>query len=155
MVLSTRATCHATRGLAAAAASLAAAVAGCGEPTAPPPLTPADVTGTYVLASLDGVALPAPFGEGTTIVADTTWYAADGTWRSITVSGVVGGGLVPRSVGRYSGLWRLDASRAILYEGSPSQNVGEVLEIPFTVRERGRALEWRGRSGVWRYVRVP
>ena len=144
------------RGPRAAGATVGLAVlAACGEPTAPPPLTPADVTGTYVLASLDGVAPPVPFGEGTTIVADTTWYAADGTWRSITVSGVVGGGLVPRNVGRYSGTWRLDASRTILYEGSPGQNVGEVFEIPLAVRERGRALEWRGRSGVWRYVRVP
>ena len=156
MVLSTRATCHATRGLAAAAASLAAAVAGCGEPTtSPPSLTPADVTGTYVLASLDGVAPPVPFGEGTTIVADTTRYAADGTWASVTVGGLAGGA-PPISSQRFSGTWALDAQARVIrirYDadrGPPTVSAYEVLA-------RGRMLQFvsPSTSKVWRYNRVP
>ena len=104
-----RAACWAT--VAAAAGALA--LAGCGDPTAP--LTPADVTGTYVLASKGGVVPPIPFGTGTTIVADTITFRTDSTWQSVEASGDIGAGLEPKRVRRFNGNWQLDSRRPVLY----------------------------------------
>ena len=136
--------------LATAAGALA--LAGCGDPTAP--LTPADVTGTYVLASVGGIVPPIPFGTGTTIVADTVRYSADSAWTSTTVSGLAGGGLTATGVGRWSGTWRLDPSRATLHRIQRVQ--GNDLVTVYRVQPRGRVLESTDVSGqVWRYMRAP
>ena len=142
---------RAARWATGAAAAGALALAGCGDPTAP--LTPADVTGTYVLASKGGVVPPIPFGTGSTVVADTTHFRADNTWESIEVSGDVGAGLTPKRVRRFSGTWRIDAGRGILYRRTP--NAGALIESSYVVRDRGRTLEYAEPGGVWRYARVP
>lgn len=133
-------------------AAAAAALAGCSDPTAP--VTAADVTGTYVLVSIDRVVPPIPFGAGTTIVADSVTYSADSTWREVEVSGVEGGGLTPTDVARFSGTWWLDGSRRVLYR---REGLAPTLPpTPHTVRDRGRVLEISPRAGsLWRYVGVP
>lgn len=136
----------------AAWTAVGATLVGCGDPTAP--VSAADVTGTYVLVSIDGVVPPIPYGTGTTIVADTTVYSADGTWAEVDIAGNAGEGLVPRRVQRYSGTWRLESARAVLYKRTSTS--GTVLESAYVVRERGRTLEFTSADRiVWRYTRVP
>ena len=141
----------AARWATVAAARGALALAGCGDPTAP--LTPADVTGTYVLASKGGVVPPIPFGTGTTIVADTITFRTDSTWQSVEASGDIGAGLEPKRVRRFNGNWQLDSRRPVLYARYTNQ--GSLFESAYAVRDAGRALEYSEPGGVWRYVRVP
>ncbi len=69
------------------AAAVALFASGCGDD----PLAPSLVAGTYVLLSVNGVALPAPNahptppGDRATVIADTMRLTADGHGSTVTV----------------------------------------------------------------------
>lgn len=137
----------------AALALCAGGVAACGDPTGP--FTVADVTGTYVLVSIGGRALPYSFADTTTtFVADTVRYAADGTWSSAAVSGGVRGA-PPLTRFTYAGTWTLDARRrAVLETGGPP---GRQVTVTYVVRDGGRTLVYTPpqNDGDWVRTRVP
>lgn len=135
------------------------AVAACGGgPTSP--LTPADVVGTYALQSINGQALPAPYGQGTATVYDTLSVAPDSTWTER-----FGGGLLGSSVVTYyrtsTGQWTLGATGRQLLIMQP---VGHAVidTSTYTVVNRGASLRFDAGpvgpanpgGGLWVYNRV-
>ncbi len=99
--MSARSSSRTTGTLLAAAVALFAI--GCGDD----PLAPSLVAGTYVLQSVNGVALPAPTayptppGDQATVIADTLRLTADGRGTIVTVQDyVMGDGDPSRQVGR-------------------------------------------------------
>jgi len=123
------------------------AVAGCGDPTAP--LRPADVVGTYALASIGGRPLPTP-----ELASSEYTYAADGTWTSREVYPARDPGAPPTVNTAPSGVWALDPRRSTLRRTNTAARGVSVLE--FRVEERGRVLVGVfGTSGAYRYVKRP
>ena len=113
---------------------LAAACAG----DATGPLTPADVVGTYALASINGTTLPAPYGQETAIIYDTLIVARDSTIVERDGAGALGSRVVTNS-GTYTGHWALDAvggQLRVTYE--TDHGVG--LTSAFAVVDRGASL---------------
>lgn len=125
------------------------AVAGCDAPTQPLELS--DVARTYVLASIDGARVPVPFGEGSTIVADTIWLRPDMTARTRSVGGDAAGR--PSGIdGTWSGRWSLDPARRVIgihweFRGSTTR--------PYAVLRGGAELWTEAADGaLWRWVRT-
>lgn len=134
-------------------------LAGCGaDPVSP--LTPADVVGTYALQSINGHALPAPFGQGTTIIYDTMVVARDSTFAGRNGGGVLGSNVVTDS-GTYAGRWTLDAAGGQLVTTTPLPHAVEET-LTFTVVNRGTSLTFNAGpvdpsnpgGGLWVYNRV-
>ena len=139
-------------------ALLGLAAAACGGGDVTNPLTPADVTGTYALASIGAYPLPAPFGTGTAVIYDTLTLARDSTFRERQGAGALGTTVVNDS-GTYIGRWTLSAASGQLVlltavvHGSPTP-------ATFTVVNRGASITFNdggaaNTSGVlWVWNRV-
>ncbi len=156
-----QATSHAGRLGALLGIAVVSAVAAChSDPTSPPPLSVADVAGTYALVSINGHPMPAPYTSSFDVLYDTIALAPNGTWTQWQ-GGAVAGRTVATDTGRYAGTWTLDAANRQVLQRS-TDRYGNVTVDTLAVGGRGAMLTFdTSRNnpsgynvGPWLYNRV-